>query len=202
MRGPFVGPAPTVELQGPPAPVVLTSSPQARPVVKKRRPVVRKSRPIVKKSTRTAGKRATSRTVERRAVKKRPAVKKRHVVRKKAKRVVRQRGGMSAVVRFALAQVGDRYRMGATGPNVWDCSGLTRAAYRKAGIRLPRQSGAQRARAYRIPRSQARPGDLVVGPGHVGIYMGRGMMVDAGNPRVGVKYRKMYRGLYVARVRR
>jgi cell wall-associated NlpC family hydrolase len=117
-------------------------------------------------------------------------------------RLARQRPrGMSAVVAFALAQVGDRYRMGATGPNVWDCSGLTRAAYARAGIRLPRVSGAQRARARPIPRSQARPGDLVVGPRHVGIYLGAGMMVDAGNRRVGVVKRKMYRGLSVARVR-
>ncbi len=58
-----------------------------------------------------------------------------------------------------------------------------------------------RDRARTIPRGQARPGDLVVGSGHVGIYMGRGMMIDAGNHRTGVVYRKLYGGLRVKRVR-
>jgi cell wall-associated NlpC family hydrolase len=50
-----------------------------------------------------------------------------------------------------------------------------------------------------ISRRAAQPGDLVVGPGHVGIYMGRGMMIDAGNSRVGVVYRRVYRGLHFER---
>ena len=107
---------------------------------------------------------------------------------------------MARVVRFARAQVGDRYRHGGSGPHAWDCSGLTRAAYRKAGIRLPHSSRKQARMARSVSRSTARPGDLVVGPGHVGIYMGRGMMVDAGNRRVGVVYRKMYRGLRIKRL--
>ncbi len=107
---------------------------------------------------------------------------------------------MEKVTRFARAQVGDRYRYGATGPDAFDCSGLTQAAYRKAGIRLPHSSRQQAARARSIPRSQARPGDLVVGPGHVGIYMGGGKMVDAGNRRVGVVYRKVYSGLRIKRL--
>lgn len=108
---------------------------------------------------------------------------------------------MSAVIAFAWAQVGDSYQMNASGPNVWDCSGLTKAAYERAGIHLPHSSGAQAARAYRVSRASARPGDLVVGSGHVGIYMGRGMMIDAGNPRVGVSYRRMYAGLWIKRLR-
>lgn len=101
---------------------------------------------------------------------------------------------------FARSQVGDSYRHGAEGPGAWDCSGLTKAAYARAGVSLPHQSGAQAARARTIPRSQARPGDLVVGSGHVGIYMGNNMMVDAGNPRVGVVYRPVFAGLHVERV--
>ncbi|GLY08204.1 NlpC/P60 family protein [Actinoplanes sp. NBRC 101535] len=106
----------------------------------------------------------------------------------------------SKIVAYARSKVGSAYRRGATGPKAFDCSGLTKKAYAKAGITLPHSSYQQAAKAKRIPRSQARPGDLVVGPGHVGIYMGSGKMIDAGNPRVGVRHRKMYRGLHVERL--
>jgi cell wall-associated NlpC family hydrolase len=137
---------------------------------------------------------------------KKTVIRTRPVVHKKAakpKRVVRNtaaRRGMSAVTAYARAQVGDRYQRGAIGPNRFDCSGLVKKAYSKAGIHLPHSSGGIAARARTISRSQARPGDLVVGPGHVGIYMGGGMMIDAGNSRVGVVYRKMYRGLHIERL--
>jgi peptidoglycan DL-endopeptidase CwlO len=90
---------------------------------------------------------------------------------------------------------------GGTGPSGFDCSGFTKRAYAMAGIRLPHSSGAQAARARSISTDEARPGDLVVGPGHVGIYMGRGMMIDAGNSRTGVVYRKLYSGLRVERLK-
>jgi cell wall-associated NlpC family hydrolase len=108
---------------------------------------------------------------------------------------------MAAVVAFALSQVGKRYVRGGEGQGGFDCSGFTKRAYAHAGLRLPHSSGAQAARARRISRAQARPGDLVVGTGHVGIYMGRGMMIDAGNRRTGVVYRHLYSGLHVARFR-
>ncbi|WP_236047091.1 C40 family peptidase [Paractinoplanes ovalisporus] len=115
-------------------------------------------------------------------------------------RVMRLGNGMNAVIAFARSQVGKRYVTGGSGPNGFDCSGFTKRAYALAGIRLPHSSGAQAARSRGVSRSQARPGDLVVGPGHVGIYMGRGMMIDAGNHRTGVVYRKVYNGLRVARI--
>jgi cell wall-associated NlpC family hydrolase len=108
-------------------------------------------------------------------------------------------GGMSAVIAFARSQIGRTYVTGGEGGSGFDCSGLTKRAYAQAGIRLPHSSRAQAARAHTIARRVARPGDLVVGPGHVGIYMGRGMMIDAGNHRTGVVYRKLYSGLRVAR---
>jgi cell wall-associated NlpC family hydrolase len=107
---------------------------------------------------------------------------------------------MAGVVAFALSQVGKRYVTGGEGGGGFDCSGLTKRAYAHAGLQLPHSSGAQAARARRISQSQALPGDLVVGTGHVGIYMGRGMMVDAGNHRVGVVYRHLYSGLHLARL--
>lgn len=135
---------------------------------------------------RTAGERA------------RPA---RRVVGQRAKHRTRRNtpAGMAAVIAFAQAQVGKRYSRGGEGPHAFDCSGFTKRAYALAGIRLPHSSGAQAARARTVSRAEARPGDLVVGPGHVGIYMGRGMMIDAGNQRTGVVYRKMYGGLHIER---
>ncbi|MFC7276636.1 C40 family peptidase [Paractinoplanes rhizophilus] len=109
-------------------------------------------------------------------------------------------GNMTAVIAYARSQVGKTYVSGGEGPGGFDCSGFTKSAYARIGIRLPHSSTAQAARARRISRSQARPGDLVVGPGHVGIYMGRGMMIDAGNRRTGVVYRKLYSGLRVERL--
>ena len=107
---------------------------------------------------------------------------------------------MSAVIAYARSQVGKRYRSGGEGPTYFDCSGFTKRAYSHAGISLPHSSGAQAARAHRISRAEARAGDLVVGPGHVGIYMGGGMMIDAGNSRTGVVFRELYDGLRIERL--
>ncbi|TWG26328.1 NlpC/P60 family protein [Actinoplanes teichomyceticus] len=136
----------------------------------------------------------------------RTTVSHRGMVRKSVRRTAERRvygsghARMRAVIAYARSQLGRRYVRGGEGRGGFDCSGLTRQAYARAGMRLPHSSGGQAARARRIPRSQARPGDLVVGHGHVGIYMGRGMMIDAGNHRTGVVYRKLYRGLRVERI--
>lgn len=106
---------------------------------------------------------------------------------------------MASVIAYARAQVGKRYSPGGEGPRAFDCSGFTKRAYAHAGLRLPHSSGGQAARARIVSRAAARPGDLVVGAGHVGIYMGRGMMIDAGNQRTGVVYRRLYAGLHIER---
>jgi cell wall-associated NlpC family hydrolase len=100
-------------------------------------------------------------------------------------------GGRAArAVRYALSQVGDRYIAAQAGPNSFDCSGLTMAAWRQAGISLPHYSYAQYSKVRKIPLSQAQPGDLVFYFGgnvhHVGMYIGNGKMVHAANPRKGV----------------
>ncbi|CAG6391580.1 NlpC/P60 family protein [Streptomyces cocklensis] len=85
-------------------------------------------------------------------------------------------------IAFARAQIGEPYVWGATGPNSWDCSGLTQAAYRAAGVTLPRTTGEQVVVGSRVSQSDMQPGDLVFfysDHSHVGIYIGGGEMIHA-----------------------
>ncbi|SEP00524.1 NlpC/P60 family protein [Trujillonella endophytica] len=87
-----------------------------------------------------------------------------------------------AVVAAALAQVGDPYVWGASGPNGFDCSGLTQFAYAAAGVSLPHSSRAQAGMGVAVSRGELQPGDVVYfySPvSHVGIYIGNGQMVHA-----------------------
>ncbi|WP_099333182.1 cell wall-binding repeat-containing protein [Actinomyces minihominis] len=92
----------------------------------------------------------------------------------------------------AQKQVGKSYVLGATGPNSFDCSGLTQYVYREMGVNIPRNSYQQLSQGRRV--SNPAPGDIVVlgGGSHVGIYVSPGVMIDAGNPRVGVSQRAIY----------
>jgi cell wall-associated NlpC family hydrolase len=99
-------------------------------------------------------------------------------------------GRAAAAVRFAMAQVGDAYVYGATGPSAWDCSGLTMGAWAQAGVSLPHSSSAQMGSGTPVSQSQLQPGDLVFyyqPVSHVGMYIGNGMIVNAENPSAGVK---------------
>jgi cell wall-associated NlpC family hydrolase len=171
--------------------------PASRSATRKARPAVRaRAHRVESRQARTV---ATVRTVAKRTTVRHAKPVKRTVVRKAAAAP----RGLAGVAAFARKQVGKPYRWGQAGLNGYDCSGLVKRSYREgAGIGLPHQSGAQAGRAYRISRAAARPGDLVVGNGHVGIYMGRGMMVDAPGRGRKVTYRKMYSGLWIERVRR
>lgn len=97
-----------------------------------------------------------------------------------------------ALVAFLKAQLGKPYVFGGNGPNVYDCSGLTRAAYEHVGWHLPRTSEAQSLVGTRVSLSELRVGDLLfwgAAPGlafHVAIYIGGGKYIAAQNPRVGV----------------
>ncbi|WP_216590957.1 C40 family peptidase [Streptomyces brasiliscabiei] len=96
----------------------------------------------------------------------------------------------AAAVSYAYSKLGSPYVWGATGPNAFDCSGLTLAAYRAAGVSLPRTTYSQIAAGRRVARSELRPGDLVFfysGISHVGIYVGNGQMIHAPNPSAPVR---------------
>jgi len=91
----------------------------------------------------------------------------------------------------ALAQQGDPYVWGATGPSSFDCSGLTSYAYAAAGLSLPRTAAEQSAYVRTIPQSEVKPGDFVFFGGvgsayHVGLFLrwenGRGIIVHAPHP--------------------
>ncbi len=85
-----------------------------------------------------------------------------------------------AIVDAARSQIGASYSWGTSKPGVsFDCSGLSSYAYGQAGIDLPRTSSQQVAAGTTISKSEAQPGDLVVWPGHLGIYAGGDTVIDA-----------------------
>ena len=91
-------------------------------------------------------------------------------------------GAAQKAVDTALAQRGDMYLYGATGPDRFDCSGLTSFAYKAAGVSIPRTSKAQSTFGTPVSKANLQPGDLVFfyDPiSHVGLYIGNGQMVHA-----------------------
>jgi len=99
-------------------------------------------------------------------------------------------GRAGAAIKYALAQIGDRYVFGASGTTRWDCSGLTMRAYQAAGVSLPHYSAAQSRYGKKVSYSSAKPGDLLFygNPiSHVAIYLGGGKMVHAPRPGSRVK---------------
>ncbi|WP_222194642.1 C40 family peptidase [Modestobacter italicus] len=104
-------------------------------------------------------------------------------------------------VRTALAQVGDMYLPGGSGPDRFDCSGLTQYAYAAAGISLPHSSRAQSGIGVAVSRAELQPGDLVFfySPiSHVGMYIGNGQMVHASVTGKPVAVTSVDKGGYVS----
>jgi len=99
-------------------------------------------------------------------------------------------GRSGIAIRYALKQLGSRYRFGAAGMVYWDCSGLTMQAFAAAGVSLPHSAAAQAGYGKYVPLNKIQPGDLVFFGrpiSHVGIYYGNGRMLDA--PHSGARVR-------------
>jgi peptidoglycan DL-endopeptidase CwlO len=119
-------------------------------------------------------------------------------------------GAAGRAVAFARSQLGKPYVWGASGPSSYDCSGLIMAAYRSAGVWLPRVSRAQFSAGPRVGLGSLAPGDLVFfayntgNPGsihHVGMYLGGGAMVEAPYSGASVRIASIGRRDYIGAVR-
>ncbi|MDQ1287426.1 MAG: peptidoglycan DL-endopeptidase CwlO [Actinomycetota bacterium] len=100
--------------------------------------------------------------------------------------VVAPNARVAKALKYACAQLGDPYLWGAEGPRNFDCSGLTLMAWKQAGVTLPRSSQQQARQGTKVKAENLQPGDLVFfhsGLTHVGIYIGKGLMLHA--PRRG-----------------
>lgn len=111
----------------------------------------------------------------------------------------RQLSRVEVVIRYALAQQGDRYVFATAGPNTFDCSGLVLASFKQVGLKLPHFTGALVKLGTRVSRDSMKRGDIVFPQsGHVGIYLGGGQMVHASGSQQRVVVGKVY-GFYAAR---
>jgi len=113
-------------------------------------------------------------------------------------------GRAKIAVEYALDQLGDPYVWAADGPDSFDCSGLTMAAWGKAGVSLSHSSKAQYNEGRRVSKSNLLPGDLVFyySPiSHVAIYLGNGRIVHASRPGKPVKIDELDLMPYVGAVR-
>ncbi|WBM79280.1 C40 family peptidase [Cryobacterium breve] len=100
---------------------------------------------------------------------------------------------MQTAIAFARQQLGDRYLLGGSGPDAWDCSGLTKAAYAAAGVYIGTHSATNQyntmaSQGRLVSFSNVQVGDLVFWGGggdyyHVAIYVGGGQVLEA--PDVG-----------------
>jgi peptidoglycan DL-endopeptidase CwlO len=96
---------------------------------------------------------------------------------------------VAKILEYALAQRGKPYLWGGTGPDAYDCSGVIYAAYQAAGLRIPRTTFGQWPFGVKVLEGQEQPGDLVFfnagpgtgpnNPGHVGLVVSKGKMLEA-----------------------
>ena len=102
----------------------------------------------------------------------------------------------SQVVLFAIEQLDKPYVFGAAGPNAYDCSGLTLAAWARAGVALPHNTVEQALAGTSTTTAALVPGDLVLvagddgtlaAPGHVGLYIGDGLVLNAADEHDGIR---------------
>lgn len=103
-------------------------------------------------------------------------------------------GRAAKALAFAKAQLGKPYVYATAGPNSYDCSGLTSAAWKAAGVSIPRTSQAQFGSGTPVAKSDLKPGDLVFyysGISHVAMYVGNGTIIHAPHPGATVRYAQL-----------
>ncbi|MFE2961002.1 C40 family peptidase [Nocardia tengchongensis] len=108
-------------------------------------------------------------------------------------------GTAGKAISVALSELGKPYVYGATGPDSFDCSGLTQYAARAAGVQIPRTSQEQYSQLPSVTPANIRPGDLIFpstafgsgGPTHVMMYLGNGKCVEAPHTGAVVRIRAL-----------
>jgi cell wall-associated NlpC family hydrolase len=113
-------------------------------------------------------------------------------------------GSAQVAVDTARAQLGKPYVYAGSGPDVFDCSGLTMYAWAAAGVSLPHNAEAQYQSLPHVSQSELQPGDLVFFGApihHDGIYVGGGTMIEAPYTGVDVRYHTIYRSDYAGGAR-
>lgn len=102
-------------------------------------------------------------------------------------------------IAYATSKLGRPYIWGATGPNAFDCSGLVQAAFKSAGVSLPRTTKTIISRGNAVSRSALQRGDLIwTSSGHMGIYLGDSKMIHAPQPGDVVRVQTVW-SFYTAR---
>ena len=109
---------------------------------------------------------------------------------------------VSTALSFARSQLGDRYQLGGAGPDVWDCSGLTKAAYAAAGIYIGTHSATNQYNTMAnqgklVSFANVQVGDLLFWGSrgnyyHVAIYVGNGQILEAPNPSARVRVHSIW----------
>lgn len=98
----------------------------------------------------------------------------------------------SDVVSIAMQYLGVPYVWAGSTPAGFDCSGFTSYVFAQVGIDLPRTSSEQRYAGTPVSAAEAQPGDLIWSPGHIAIYAGDGMQIEAPVPGQSVRYTEIW----------
>lgn len=110
----------------------------------------------------------------------------------------------TTALRAALTQRGKPYVWGAAGPDSYDCSGLVVWAFAQEGISLPHYTGSLWNSGMHVSQSDLEPGDLIffgADIGHVGFYIGNGLMLDAPDTGAVVRVEPVWWSSYIGAVR-
>ena len=103
---------------------------------------------------------------------------------------------LSGIFAEGMKYIGTPYVAGGSSPSGFDCSGFTSYVYATFGVALPHNSEAQRSIGVAISEADAQPGDIIWMPGHVGLWGGPGMILDAPVPGGSVQLRKVWTSNY------